>query len=271
MTSKPQRNGNLTAGVTDRAGGRKIDTWTFRSGGSVSKLVDTDITFDVFLQKTLDFRVETKNIPSSRWQTLVGSDLAALQAQALEKAQAEFDLKNDLVWSDWLEIRIKEAAKHDTKNAIGAGQAAVIYSPILRAETADGRAFTVNGNGLLVNFPEAVGIDRNSDWGIRSKNEDALEKANASTEPNSAARLVAQLGAQDHRPADTQFVYLPDTPENRMGLDAIINAIEGINSRLQEFLNPAQISDTLQRAATAGSNLLSGPETSISSKRRLAP
>lgn len=270
------KQGHLTIGVTDRANGRKIDTWTFRPGDVAGKRErDKEIVFEVHMLKSMAFSVDTKGIPSERWSPLVGPVLADLHAQALAAARAEFDLKNDLSWSDWLEIKVREASRFDARDTNNIAQASLSYRQIARAETPDGIAYTVSGNGLLTRFPEPVGVYRDPDGltGNRRPCANKVAQAQVTTPENSAARLSAMLGATDRREADTQFAYLPDTPENRAGLDAIIAAIEGINLRLQQFLHPDEIGNTLQRALSSGTRLLAGPgETAApASKRKPSP
>lgn len=262
MSSQRDKQGHLTVGVTDRNNGRKIDTWTFRPGDVAGRRDrDNEIVFEVSLLKSMEFVVDTKGIPKERWEPLRGPVLADLHAQALAAARVEFDLKNELVWSDWLEIKVKEAASYDSRNAENIAQASLSYRQIPRAETRDGVAYTVNGNGLLSRFPEPTGVCRDRDGMSGSRRPSPKKEAQvlASTRDNSAERLVGLLNATDSRDADTQFSYLPDTPENRAGLDAIIAAIESINQRLQQFLHPDEIGQTIQRALAGSSRLLSGP------------
>lgn len=261
-----KRHGHLTVGVTNRDGGRKIDTWTFRAGDVAGKRDrDTEINFEVAVLHTLDFVVNTKDIPSERWQPLRGENLSELHAQALEACRFEFDLRNDLTWTDWLKIKIKEVGSHDKRGALGAAQACVTYSIIPRGEKPDGSAYTINGNGSIVKFPEPVGVFRgNLDGAFGNRRIDPEVEARIKKEhPDGqfgSLRLSALLGAQDNRDPDTQFAYLPDTPENRAGLDSIIRAIDDINLRLQQFMAPETITQTLARAATVGSRLLAAPE-----------
>lgn len=269
MTNKNSRtrHGHLTVGVTNRDGGRKIDTWTFRAGDVAGpRDKSTEITFEVAVLHTLEFVVNTKDIPSERWQSLRGKDLSELHAQALEACRFEFDLNNDLTWTDWLQIKIKEVGSHDKRNKLGAAQAFVSYSIIPRGEKPDGSAYTINGNGCIVKFPEPVGVyrgDRGETFGVRRPNPEVEAKIKEEFPDGQYGhrRISALLDAQDNRDADTQFAYLPDTPENRAGLDSIIRAIDDINLRLQQFMAPDTITQTLARAATVGGRLLAAPES----------
>lgn len=275
-SSKRNGQGHLLVGVTSRQSGRKIDTWNFHPGDVAGgKLERKDpIVFEVCMLHTLEFVVDTKSIPKERWpKPLTGTVLADLHAQALEAARAEFDLAHGLEWSDWLEIRIKETSLYDRRDAVGAGQAHLSYTQIARAEKPDGQAFTVNGNGVLVSFPTPVGVERSPDGltAQRRLDPDKEARINAKSGIGSASHIGALLGARDSRSADTQFAYLPDTPENRAGLDAIIQAIEGINVRLQDFLQPENIEHTLQRAMASAGRLLAAPEGSSPSQRKPGP
>ena len=273
MPKKPTKNhGHLTTGVTGRSDGRKIDTWTFRPGDVAGRRdMSQAIEFTVSMINTLEFVVNTKDIPKSRWTPLRGNVLAELHAQALDISRAEFDLRNDLTWSDWLEIKIEEAGGYRTRDVAASAQAFLSYSVIPRAEKPDGTAFTVNGNGVLVKFPEPVGVYRpnpeDSDgWTTgrrpsKAKEQEILAASGGVTTGTTLSRL---LNATDGRDSNAQFAYLPDTPENRAGLDSIIAAIEQVNVRLQAFLSPSEIVQTLARAALSGPRLLAGPDPGTS-------
>ena len=273
MPKKPTKNhGHLTTGVSGRTSdGRKIDTWTFRPGDVAgARDMSQAIEFTVAMLSTLDFVVDTKDIPRSRWAPLRGKLLADLHAQALDISRAEFDLRNDLTWTDWLEIRIEEAGNYKTRDVTASAQAFLSYSVIPRAEKPDGTAFTVNGNGVLVKFPEPVGVFRPSPedadgWtGRRLSKDKEREILAASGGVTTGTTLGRLLNATDSRDPNTQFAYLPDTPENRAGLDSIIAAIDQVNVRLQAFLAPNEIVQTLARAALSGPRLLAGPEQGAS-------
>lgn len=278
MASKQRKNlGRLTVGITNRAGGRKIDTWTFHSGADGSREEGRNakpIVFDVAVLNTLEFEVDTKSIPKQRWpKPLVGAVLKDLHQQALDAARAEFDLANGLVWSDWLEVKVEEASRHKRRDNEGCAQASVSYTPIARAETPDGRALTIHSNGVLVDFPTAVGVDREADemMGRRRKDPQIMARLEQDKDMSDTRRLRLEMDARDSREPTVQFVYLPDTPENRAGLDAIILAIDGINVRLQQFLAPDTIENTLQRAVAGAGRLLAAPEEPGPSPKKPSP
>lgn len=254
------RNGHLSVGVSPRNNGRKIDTWTFRADpvpGSDQKAREI-MTFDVSLLSDLTFTVHTKDIPEERWSPLRGKSLDALHAEVEAICAKEFDLRNGLTWTDWLEVRVQAANKYDQRGQIGVAQAFLSYGVIPRGVTKDGRVLTVSGNGGLVKFPEPVGVAREEDGSIpvhRSRNNARAAEVLSGVGPkdeNSLKTLLQLLGERDRRDPSTQFAYIPDTPVNRAGLDAIIAKIEAINNQLQTFLSHEQI-DTVMQAIASGS------------------
>lgn len=142
----------------------------------------------------------------------------------------------------------------DMREVVAGSQACVTYRTIPRAETSDGKAYTLNTNNLLVSFPQSVSAlaPGQGEWGTR-----ALPRKKDGT-----SDLVGLLQGHDNRPPHTQFTYLPDTPENRAGLDAIIDAIEQANIKLNDFLSESKIGQTIARARHSTENLLSGPPPS---------
>lgn len=259
--STPNRSGKLVPSVSHQ--GKRIDVWSFHADAPKLNQIEK-ITFEVALLGSMDFVISTKNIPKQRWQDLKGDNLKQLKAQALKAAQYEFDLYNNLVWSSWLEIQITELSLSGKYRDVTSGaQACVTYRNISRAETPDGQAYTLNDNDVLVPFPSPIGIDRTMVEGEfrtgRSVNAEQVKAIKDNPNLSDSEKLIAQMNLQDSRDHQSQFAYQPDTPENRAGLDSIIQAINGVNRRLQQFLQPEEITKTLQRAAQNRQLLLASP------------
>lgn len=249
---------SVSASVSPRSTGRKIDTWKFRMEPIDRTNKPHEIEFDVVMLPNMEFVVSTDAISKERWQPLQGKVLAELRRQAHEAADAEFNLQLGLAWTDWLEVRVKQVSNYDMKKSTdGAGaQAHVSYSVIPRGENAAGQAYTISENsGVIMTFPDNVPALPPGTDTRRKRAEDPETMASM----NEAQRLRFKLGNMDHREPNIQYTYLPDTPENRAGLDSIIQAINTVNLRLQQFLDPSQIGRTLARAASAGQVLLTGP------------
>ena len=256
MTDRKPTLGRLDTNVTNRAGGKKLHTFAFRTGdhGTLNGVKVEPIHFDVHLETTRDgvsLVLHTQDIPKERFTPLRGTDIGQLRTQAEEQARQEFDLRHDLTWSDWLEIKTSPISDWESRDGVGA-KAMMSYSTLRRADTASGQAYLLHtGNNLLVKFPENVGI-------LRDGNGKILDRNN----PTNAPRSIEVASKDDHRDNNTQFTYLPDTPENRAGLDAIIAAINKVNEKLEDFLAPDQIEQTIQRALAGGQGLLAGPAES---------
>lgn len=249
---------------------RKFDSWSFNADNRKVK-----IEFDVYITPGMKFRVETKDIAKDRFEPLIGTDLSKLHTLAEEAAREEFNLRQGLTWSDWLEIQIKTIEGFEVRDMVAGAKACLTYRVIPRAETPDGRVFTTAGSAhSLVEFPKPVGTVPKSetDWGSRQMSEEQKAEIEANTPPDSAHRLIKLLSVSDRRSPNVQFAYLPDTPENREGLNVIIQSIEHANQRLMDFLNPQNITATLERARAVGSShLLAAPtstEQEASSKPR---
>lgn len=254
--------GRLHSSVGNRENGRKVDAWSFKSSLEGKQ---TAIDFEVSLLSNMSFVVKTNDIPESRFEPLRGTDIGLLFEQAQDKARQEFDLSNNLVWSDWLEIVIKEGVTtHQGKTVRDAGLN-ISYRIIPRGEAPDGSVYTVGQNATLIDFPTNIGVDRQDDLiqgfktGTRPVSADVAEQLK---NPNlsSTERMRLQMKGRDSRDADAQFTYLPDTWENRMALDSIVMSLEQLNQRLQVFLSPSHIQNTLSHIANHGTALLTPPE-----------
>lgn len=228
------------------------------------------VQFEVNLLPGMEFSVDTSDISKDRWQPLQGKTLVELRQQAEEAASREFDLRLGLEWSTWLEVRVQQVGAYALRASEegAAAQAHVAYSPLLRGETKDGQAFTVSASsGVIVPFPKDVqALPAGADY--RRKHEDDTQEPAGLTE---GQRLSRRLSNMDHREPHVQYTYLPDTPENRAGLDAIIQVIDTVNRRLQQFLHPSEILKTLARATQSGPALLTGPAPEKATPRSKGP
>lgn len=261
---------SVSASFSPRSTGRKIDTWKFRMEQVDRTRKPMEIEFEVALLPSMEFVISTDDISKERWQPLQGQVLADLRRQAHEAADAEFNLQLGLVWTDWLEVRVKQVSHYDMKKSTsGAGaQAHVSYSVIPRGENSAGQAYTISENsGVIVAFPDNVQALPPGTDSRRKQAEDPQTMAAM----NEGQRLRFKLGNMDQREPHIQYTYLPDTPENRAGLDSIIQAINTVNLRLQQFLDPSEIGRTLARAASAGPSLLAGPSADPTARPSKGP
>jgi hypothetical protein len=246
---------NITGGG---GAGRKIDTWTYRPdvGRELGLKPSEPIEFSVFMHRKpgcdILFSVTTGSIPASRWNQESSSDLSQLRRAADKAARTEFDLRHDLAWTQWLEVQVEQISEFDLRGTIGAAQGKMAYSPIPRAEDAQGRAYTVNRNNVLIDFPTNVSVAINTD-----------DLTGSRGLPNGEKPTLQNMNKTDRRPTNTQFVYLPDTPENRAGLNLILQALAEVNTRMQLFLEPSKIQQTLERAMAGGQALIAGPVATV--------
>lgn len=252
--SAPQRPkiGVLSTEAGYRTGGRKMDTWKFRPTVA-DRSMEMSVVFEVFLDKNdqgIVFRVETADIPRERWNNVSGTDIRELRQKAEEAAQREVDLRLGLTWSDWLEVRVSEQSGFPDRNRLAESGLSLSYRVLPRGENAQGAAYTVV-DGRLLRFPTDTQVgpkdERDRSYGLRMGEDGSLKSV--LSKPS------------DSRDAASQFTYLPDTPENRQGLQAIVDGIEQVGQRLQAFLRPDAIALTLQRAAAAPQTaLLAAPD-----------
>lgn len=254
--------GVLHSSVGNRENGRKVDSWSFKSSLEGK---ETAIDFEVSLLANRSFVVKTNDIPTSRFEPLRGTDIGLLFEQAQDMARQEFDLNNNLIWSNWLEVVIKEGTSENSGKRIKNAGLNISYSIIPRGESQEGKVYTVGKNKTLIEFPENIGVDRQDDLisgfrtGERSVSADVAERLKDPT-LSSSERMRLEMKGRDLRDAGSQFTYLPDTVENRLALESIIMSLEQLNQRLQVFLSPNQIQDTLSHIVNHGTALLTPPE-----------
>ena len=204
--------------ITTRAGGRIIDTWTYRSGLPGQKALEVRVSLLNPREGVYVFQAMCDVFEAP----LQGADLTALRAQADEQLRAWCADRSGLVWQDWLEVQVVgRTTDDDGKRTMGLS---IRYRTIPRAVTPEGAALTVSPNGVVTPFPK----------------------------PHQAsAKIDANELIFDDRNSGTEISYIPATPEALAGLQSIQARIDQLRVALSQLLGQDAIAAQLQRLADA--------------------
>ena len=217
-----------------RAGGRKIDTWTFQRPTTSPTREKTEI--EVFMVSQADgqvgFRLASQKLPGEDW---TDTDLMRLRERAETTLREQDELLGGITWEPWLEVQT--SLKHDElatrHHHVEKGrQLNVRYRPLMRGvdPKQPERILTINSNGWAVDFPTPLTP--------KSPREEREVFMGGNDSP-------LNLGRDDGRvPGDT-YAYLPDTPENRAALDHIFHSMEVLGERLHALLSPENVASAM--------------------------
>ena len=211
----------LDIGVLDvhnprTSAGKKVMTWDFKPKGC-----DRDYQIEIAYHMDDDGRMYFKATNATLGVSVHGTDIESMRQEvAAELILKSTDIK-DLSWEDWLEVSVGGSGSRFNLNPhTGMGAELKIHVKRLKRgwhEPAK-RYVTINMNGLVVPFPEAVEQQVNT----------------------------GSLGWLTGR-ASPQTAYIPDTPENRAALDDIQDRMMALQNRLADILHQDAIHSSIKR------------------------
>ena len=162
-------------------------------------------------------------------------------------------------------MRVEEANAYERRETQtgGCGKLQVSYCSIARGDTLGTLVYPKQNHiSTLIPFPIDIGVYKDPD----SMTGRRRPAANAES-LTSVHGMIKQMDEGGRREVNIQLTYLPDTAENRRGLDAIILVIENLGTRLQNFLDHNEIQATLSMAAIQGATLLTAPVKELETRR----
>lgn len=149
----------------------------------------------------------------------------------MPKQQALLQQQHDVLlgceWAPWLEVRVsKSKPLHSEKPNANAVTLTLSYCKLKKGIDKDGREWTVNFNHVAVPFP-------------------LPKKAGESDSPAGDQSLNKLLASG--RSIDTEYSYIPATPENIKALDNLIARFDVLHQSLAGFLGQAAIQESLRK------------------------
>lgn len=229
MSSYGTKTSSLVGTVSDRVGGKRIDTWQFSRPHPQDDLKNSpSVSVDVHLLSTpegLVFRLKGTALPPGDW---FDTDLQRLKTSVETAFEEQAELLGGIHWEPWLEVvtHLKKASGRqenpgyspDTGRSLE-----VSYRPLLRGvhPRDPSRFLTISSTGNAVAFPSPLTPE---------------------VDPETQATIGGlYLGHKDGRHEGATYAYLPDTPATRAALDQILSGMEALGDRLHALLSPAQV------------------------------
>lgn len=210
MTQSP-RLGKFDSG-TVRAGGRNIDTWTYRSGLPGQAAINVKVNLVTLAKGQYTFTANCEQLEKQ----LQHADLNELRRLTDEALHLLCTDAAGLSWEDWLEVRVVGEARQADAGAKMA--LSISYAPLKRAVLPDGRAVTINRYNRIQDFPTAH---------------------------QAADRLNPDEMVFDERNSGTEISYIPSTPDAIASLQDIQARLDQLRLALNSILTQSQITTKL--------------------------
>jgi hypothetical protein len=221
---RSERHGRLHIDATRTSAGKHIDTWHFVS--PFPKIAHLEVKVFIFKSgTTVHFEAKGPQLVGSFTDT----DIQRLATSVEDALRIQHDLITGAVWEDWLEVCVR-GSHEDARFGIGReSRLDITYKVIKRGVyPANGTAYTLSSNGVAVEFPKP-------------------KQANVADE-NVQALNGFRFG---DRELESEYSYLPATPENRAALDELMAKLESLRHQLSGFLRQDVVAQSLSGRAAS--------------------
>jgi hypothetical protein len=215
-----EKIGKLNTGVT-RSSGKVIDEWEFRSPFTDARAPALKVTVSIVKSSSegITFCVRGDNLVD-----MVDTDIERLRQRVCALFQQQHDIAVGVAWEDWLEVAVSGDSRHFRAGSEKAG-VEVLYRRLKRGvDAATGLTYTLSINGTAIPFPQP------KQSGV---NEDGVD--------------YGDWKGMSDRDVETEFSYLPATPENIASLNELMDRVTSLRAKLSEFLRQ----DTVQESLTS--------------------
>lgn len=224
--------------------GRKVDEWTFLSaapGNHRSKVV---VTLESFVPRgqsehQMQFVARCELLPD----IITNTDIKKLETEVAKTLQEQDRIRTQIVWEDWLEIKIRNndstyTSKHEA--ALGlkecCGFNLEVHGLKKGIDPKTGLAWTYYSNGATVPFPKANTL----------LPEDVFQQKKAEENESLKSKPLFEQMRNALYKENHEVSYLKDTPENRAAITAIVDGMNTLRGRLAQFMNQTVIENTLK-------------------------
>lgn len=221
--------GKLNAGYCRTSEGKKLLTWEYEIPGSGSRR-GTVIPVDIRITSAREgeegsfvFSASSPHLPGS----IRNSDINELYNEVKRVLDSSVPEVSGIKWEDWLEIKV-EGHKSDfsLNNTSGLGcDLQITVNRLKRGVDSEGKVVTINGNHVVVPFPSPRTADM----------------------PPDGSKLF--VGKPFER------AYLPETPENIERLRYIVDQMDFLRQKANEFLRDGNIQGNID-SISSGKNFL---------------
>lgn len=229
MYPYPHKAGKLEVGRSVRSGGKIFDEWSFSSpfdghnGRPKPPVLKVEIAVHKSGDEGITFEARSKGLK----QSLRNSDIEVLRQAVEEELRFHHHMLTEIPWEDWLEIKVSGELEGGTQWKGATAGVKLEYFRLQRAVNPQtGGVYVVNKNNIAVDFPKP--------------------KKAGERDPED----VDYMGMRIHnRDVNSEYSYLPATPENLAALNDLQNRIEELRLRMSAFLNQGTVQESLANVA----------------------
>lgn len=215
--------GYLYVAPTRTEAGKLIDTWSFKTPFHQTKKPElTDkLKVEVYIHKagsSIHFVAKSPGLA----REVTDTDISRLRDTVEALLQKQHDLHAQCTWQPWLEVKV---SKHKSSLAGDAGlELSLSYRRLLKGIDAQGKEWTVNFNGVAVEFPnpKTAGLEESKAEGFGS------------------------MAFRSGRPVDDEVSYIPENDENIQALESLIQRFHALHAVMAKFLSQEAIGQSLE-------------------------
>lgn len=217
--------GYLAIGRTRFDEGKLVDTWTYISpfAGTVRHKENNvpKLTVDVYIAKKGEGITFTAKSPVFPKGIIKDTDIERLRATAEAYLREQHDALTNCTWTEWFEVEMSNGFYQSTGAKGGGGSVTLCYDIILRGDDAvTGKVYYLNNNHIAMPWegPKRAGVSEEKIEGMITS----------------------------RRRTDSEYSYIPATPENRAALDDLVKRLARLHSAMADFLQQDVIQASLQ-------------------------
>jgi hypothetical protein len=226
----PDKAGKLEVGRSVRSGGKVVDEWKYvspftgRGEGPKPPPLVVEIAIVKGEKEGIVFEARSSGLPK---EGVRDRDIEALRQKVEEALRFQHDILTGVPWDDWLEIAVSGSLTDGSTYEGIQANVKLSYIKLKRGvDPKTGKAYVVNSNHIAVSFP--------------------LPKKAGERDAEQIDSHGFSLGGRE---LNTEYSYLPATPDNLAALQDLQNRVNELRVRMSAFLNQGTVQQSLANVA----------------------
>lgn len=233
-----EKVGKLDVGRSARSAGKVVDEWRFLSpfrthgDGPKPPALAVEIAIIKGEKDSIVFEARSPGLPGA---SLRDRDIESLRQRVEEALRFQHDMLTGVQWEDWLEIQVTGSHTDGSDYQGIQANLQLKYSKLKRGvDPKTGKAYYIHSNNVVIEFP----LPKKA--GERDPDEDLTESLRPGGRP-------LKLGGRE---LNTEYSYLPATPENLAALQDLQSRVNELRLRMSAFLNQDTVQQSLANVAS---------------------